>query len=264
MSSSAEHYLTYQIVNAPVRSYPYPHIYVKEVFPPDFYSRILQHLPPAELMSSIKQVREVGAGYSEQRFVLPLAPAFVEPLPEPYRGFWRETATWLLAARFTRVILSKFWPHLERRFSSQEQQAFYNEAMLVEDRTRYSLGPHTDSPLKVLTFLFYLSGGDSRSHFGTSIYVPRDPEFRCPGGPHYPFDRFERVFTIPYRANTLFAFMKTDNSFHGVEPIQDEDCRRHLLLYDIRLNRSGLAKQAPPAASHATEADAKPTVDFSF
>ena len=35
--------------------------------------------------------------------------------------------------------------------------------------------------------------------------------------------------------NTMFAFVKTDNAFHGVEPVRDADARRHLLLYDIRL-----------------------------
>ena len=35
--------------------------------------------------------------------------------------------------------------------------------------------------------------------------------------------------------NTLFAFVKTSNSFHGVEPIQGEDIRRDVMRYDIRL-----------------------------
>jgi hypothetical protein len=36
--------------------------------------------------------------------------------------------------------------------------------------------------------------------------------------------------------NTLFAFMKTANSFHGVEPIREAGIRRDLMLYDIRLS----------------------------
>jgi hypothetical protein len=48
----------------------------------------------------------------------------------------------------------------------------------------------------------------------------------------------------------MFAFFKTDNSFHGVEPVADPDCRRWLLLYDIYV-RPGTAAQtaAAPAAS---------------
>ncbi|MFP6756765.1 MAG: hypothetical protein VCC99_00895 [Alphaproteobacteria bacterium] len=38
---------------------------------------------------------------------------------------------------------------------------------------------------------------------------------------------------MPYRPNSLFGFLKTDLSFHGVEPIEDEDIARDVILYDI-------------------------------
>jgi hypothetical protein len=31
----------------------------------------------------------------------------------------------------------------------------------------------------------------------------------------------------------LFVFFRTDQSFHGVEPIHDENVERNLLLYNI-------------------------------
>jgi hypothetical protein len=64
--------------------------------------------------------------------------------------------------------------------------------------------------------------------------MPRDPAFLCPGGPHHPFDKFQRMRTMPYLPNSLFAFMKTANSFHGVEPIEEPGLQRDLLLYDVR------------------------------
>ena len=82
--------------------------------------------------------------------------------------------------------------------------------------------------------MFYLPTDATRPHLGTSIYAPRDPAFRCRGGPHHAFDRFDRTDTIPYLPNTLFAFFKSDHSFHGVEPVSDGDTCRHLLLYDIK------------------------------
>ncbi len=38
---------------------------------------------------------------------------------------------------------------------------------------------------------------------------------------------------MPFAPNSLFVFLKTDSSFHGVEPVSDPDTRRWLLLYDI-------------------------------
>ena len=72
------------------------------------------------------------------------------------------------------------------------------------------------------------------AHLGTSIYRPRSP-FTCDGGPHYPFDPFERIKTTRFAPNTLFMFVKSDISFHGVEPISDPGVERDLLLYSIRI-----------------------------
>jgi hypothetical protein len=95
----------------------------------------------------------------------------------------------------------------------------------------------------VITVLFYLPRDRSQAHMGTSIYQPKNPEFVCPGGPHYGYSDFNRVATMPFLPNSMFAFVKGDRSFHGVEPVTDPDVRRWLLLYDIRLKN----KPAPAA-----------------
>jgi hypothetical protein len=46
----------------------------------------------------------------------------------------------------------------------------------------------------------------------------------------------------------LFAFFKTNNSFHGVDPITDEHVERDLLLYDIQVSNAGERKT--PATAH--------------
>jgi hypothetical protein len=55
---------------------------------------------------------------------------------------------------------------------------------------------------------------------------------------------------VPYVPNALFAFMKTPNSFHGVEPIAEPEVRRDLLLYDLRVLPPQAQKPAPAAASN--------------
>ena len=52
---------------------------------------------------------------------------------------------------------------------------------------------------------------------------------------------------MEYRPNSLFAFIKNDRSFHGVEPIGDHDVLRDILLYDIRVfTPQGAAQPAGP------------------
>jgi hypothetical protein len=166
----------------------------------------------------------------------------------------------MLGPAFGAPVLRMFDPYLKQRFGVKDLGAldFYDEALLVQDYTTYSLGPHTDTPSKVLSFLFYLPADDSRPHLGTSMYVPKDPAFTCRGGPHHKFEPFRRVVTMPYVPNTLFAFLKTDNSFHGVEPVTEEGVRRDLLLYDIRVNMPGEVARAAPAGAGAAP------VRFSF
>ncbi len=255
MFSSAEMQLNYKVANAPIQLYPYPHILVHEVFPADFYRAIREHLPPASAYKSLSEMGRVRSGYSDARGVLPLTPDEVGALSEPYRSFWNETARWLLGGPFGRVVLQKFSHLLAHRFENPAAVQYHHEALVVQDSTDYVLGPHTDSPVKVLSFLFYLPADDSMPHLGTSMYLPKDPSFTCVGGPHHGFEGFNRLLTAPYVPNTLFGFMKTPNSFHGVEPVSEPNVKRALLLYDIRVQDDSTATTQPAA---------KPHIQFSF
>lgn len=248
MSSDVSLQVLYKVANAPVNLYPFPHIYVRDVFPQDFYTLLREHLPPAGVYKDLKELNRVDAGYPDTRLVMLVSPENIQALAEPLRSFWDGLARWLLGG-FGTTALAKFRQFLDRRFGDSRTMQYYDEALIVQDYTMYSLGPHTDSPSKVLSFLFYLPPDDSLAHLGTSIYVPKDPNFTCHGGPRYPFERFERMATMPYLPNSLFAFVKTHNSFHGVEPIKETGIRRDLLLYDIKVDNPPELKQQAPAAA---------------
>ena len=255
MFLNAEAQLIYKVANAPIHVFPYPHILVHDIFPEDFYRALRQHLPPSNVYKSLTSLGRVGAGYPDERVVLPLTPQNVDELAEPYRAFWDQTARWLLGPRFAQILLQKFDALLAYRFKNQSSVQFYTEALVIQDRTHYKLGPHTDSPAKALSLLFYLPADASMSHLGTSMYLPKDPSFLCPGGPHHEFKDFDRLLTVPYVPNTLFAFMKTPNAFHGVEPISEPNVERAILLYDIKV------KDVPAASAPL---DIKQKTQFSF
>jgi hypothetical protein len=250
MSSNANLHVLYKVANAPVNLYPFPHIYVKDVFAPDYYAQLREHLPTAEVYKDLKALNRVGAGYPDSRLVMVVNDENVRTLSEPLRGFWDGLARWLLGG-FGATVLAKFGQFLDRRFGNSRAMQYYDEAMIVQDYTTYSPGPHTNSPYNVLSFLFYLPPDDSLAHLGTSIYVPKDPGFTCHGEQNHPFDRFERMATMPYLPNSMFAFVKTHNSFHGVEPIKETGIRRDLLLYDIKVKDPPELRQQAPAATPA-------------
>jgi hypothetical protein len=231
MSPSALLHLEYKVANAQVSGFPFPHFYLRDVFPAPYYDELQGHLPDPAALRPLEEARGVQ-GYKE-RFVLPLADAQLAPLPEAQGSFWKSLRNALLGGSFGSLLFEKFRSLIEQRFQGNLNREFYDEALLVQDVTRYQLGPHTDSTRKVVTVLFYLPKDDSQLHLGTSIYVPKDRTFTCPGGPHHPRDKFDRMYSMPFAPNSMFVFLKSSNSFHGVEQVADPDCRRWLLLYDI-------------------------------
>lgn len=249
MSSAAEMQLLYRVANAPVHHFPFPHMYVRDVFPDAFYRALRENLPSPDACRTLTSLGRVSDGYPESRLVFPLETQNIAGLPEPARRFWQDLAKWLRGQEFGSMMLGRFAPYLEQRFGAAYTQEFTNEALLVQDYTTYRLPPHTDSPQKVLALLFYLPPDDRLSHLGTSIYLPKERGFVCEGHTHHPPEAFDRLMTMPYAPNSLFAFFKTSSSFHGVEPIVEKGVRRDLLLYDIRVHRPSLAESAPAAAS---------------
>jgi hypothetical protein len=109
------------------------------------------------------------------------------------------------------------------------------DALIISDRTNYGIGPHTDAPQRLLSFLFYLPEDDTLADCGTSIYRPNNPEFSCPGGPHHAFDDFRKIATVGFLPNRLLVFANNAKSFHGVETLMRENLDRRLLIYNVRL-----------------------------
>lgn len=240
--------LAYAVRNAPMRTWPYHHIVVEDVFPPDLYRAMRENLPPLEAYRKLGDTGRVPKGSYPQRHVLYLGnPEYMQMMDADACGFWAEVSEWLLSVEVTKAFVDAFKPVLKQRFAGHVN--LRSEACLMNDAPGYALGPHTDSPRKAISALFYMPDPDPapeylidvplpinwrlRESLGTSLYAPKQRDFTCAGGPHHPHDRFDRVLTVPFRPNTLFAFAKTDNSFHGVERVAEDAPHRELMLYDV-------------------------------
>ena len=244
---STELEVIYRIANAQVRTYPFPHFYVRDVFPADFYRKLLALLPGPETMSSLMDAGR-AKGYPE-RAVIQLDGGRVAGMNDAQHTFWSTLTRWMFGGRFGAAMLEKFEPWATPRVDARPGHVITDELLLVRDETRYSLGPHTDASLKLISLLFYLPSDDSLEKYGTSLYVPKQEGFTCEGGPHHRFEGFTRMATMPFLPNSLFAFVKSDHSFHGVEPIAESGVARWLLLYGLRLIPESRAEGLAPAAS---------------
>lgn len=254
MSFDVEHSVVYKLANAPVLTYPYPHMWVPDIFPVEYYSEMRRHLPPLSSYKPLGETGTVSGNAYKERYITSIEDLGKIPGGETVYNFWHGLETWMLSERFLQLLFQRFAPYAQHRFSGKGDLRFRTNLRLVRDFTSYKIGPHTDTPAKVFSLLFYLPKDTSMSHLGTSIYMPNDPAFQCLGGPHHPFEGFKKIFTAPYVPNGVFLFFKTPHSFHGVDPIEDQAIERDVLLYNAYVDPvPELAGHPQPAFNHHTE-----------
>ena len=187
---------------------PFPHFFAESVFPVAFYEEIQQFLA--------KKTDYHSESFANRTF------ADKTDIPG---------AKFMLSKEFFKEMLYLFPEEVKQEFGGKSAQ-FSRELRLIRDHKYYKIGPHTDAAWKVLSLLFYLPSDYSSREHGTSIFVPKDSTFRCAGGPHYPFDKFNEVWRAPFIPNSCLGFWKNSQSFHGVVPIPVE-IQRDVLLYNI-------------------------------
>jgi hypothetical protein len=202
-------HVIYKLRNTRILQYPYPHFYVNDVFPDDFYDTLVGSLPE-------EGYQPLAGGYKSR--VAMEATDLVKDFESEY---------------FARHVMGMFYRHYNERFPYKgSEPKFRTEVRFIRDSEGYKIGPHTDAPNKVLSLLFYLPMDFSLFDLGTGIYVPSDGKKTCPGGPHYKFEGFEEVFRANFLPNSCFGFWKTSNSWHAVKEISRK-IRRDVMLYNI-------------------------------
>ena len=63
--------------------------------------------------------------------------------------------------------------------------------------------------------------------------------------------------TMPFLPNSAFCFIKTNNSFHGVEKMVMEETDRWLLLFDIFLNEKSYLNEKEAKEKYLKEKEAE-------
>ena len=216
---------------------PYPHYYLENVFPADYYQALLSHLPEPRVYQNLYEVTDLKLDHFRHRDQRDLNEGWTETLPVELKVFWDRFDRWFLGPDLAAAVLASFAEPMRARFGEKESwPAVSVESQLIRHRAGYFLGPHSDLYTKLAVLLIYLAPDRSAEHLGTSLYRPRDPEFSCPNSTHYPFEDFVRVKTAPYRPNSLLAFFRSDVSFHGLDPLSEHDVTtssRDLIQYTL-------------------------------
>lgn len=239
---------------------PYPHYYLENVLPDEYYHALRNHLPGSDVYQNLFEVTTLKLDHFRYRDQRDLNDGWTDRLPDELRSFWVEFNRWFLGPELAKAVLHTFAEPLRERFGEEAAwPAVSIEAQLIRHRAGYFLGPHSDLYSKMVVVLLYLPPDDQAKHLGTSIYRPRLDGFTSDDSAHYPFADFVRVETAPYKANSLLAFLRSGRSFHGVEPLSEEDVssgNRDLIqyvLYDKQAREEQLRARRLAAGQGAYE-----------
>jgi len=231
------HFVT-RLRTAEVVYEPFPHFCLEQVFPTEYYQAMLRHLPASSVYENWLPVTRLKLDYFQYRDQRHLDEGWTKNLPAELREFWDSFDEWFLGPELAQAALECFAEPLNARFGEGTPWPMMSvEAELIRHRTGYFLKPHTDFRTKVVVLLIYLAPDESALHLGTSLYRPKDRGFSDPDDEQHPFENFVRVKTTPYKPNSLLAFPRSDISFHGVEPMSEQDvaasCGRDVIQYVI-------------------------------
>lgn len=262
MTSEAESPLAHiigRLRTAEIIAEPYPHFYLEDVFPQPYYRTMLRNLPGSTVYQNLYAVTDLKLDHFRHRDQRDMSEGWTELLPVEIKSFWADFSQWFLGPELAGTVLDTFAEPLRQRFSGKPLPDTSVEAHFIRHRAGYFLGPHSDLYSKLVVLLIYLPPDHSSAHLGTSIYRPKDPGFSCPNSTHYQFEDFINVKTVPYAPNSLLAFERSDRSFHGVEPLSDQDVatgNRDLIqyvLYDKQIREEQLMARRHAGVAEGTK-----------
>lgn len=210
-----------RLAGAAIERSPYAHVVIDEFLPPEFFARLARGLPALEAYERPEPCVRPGGG---ERVILGL------PAERPSSSGDRSALAALAALSASRELAER----LAGVFGvACEGRLLRSQGFLSRDLLPYEIGPHTDVPKRIVSALLYLGGSDAPPEWGTTLFVPIEPGFRCARGAHYGFERFRPAKTIAFRPNRLFAFARTDRSFHGLLSLPPSTLRRDTWLYEV-------------------------------
>lgn len=192
---------------------PIPHVYQENSLPEDVYQRLLDYLPDT---SEYEQ-----SEWSPNRYMLNLG----------------EPKHWdLLRADMTEHVFPVLVTLLNH-FDLGSVHTYNTYFFLVRDFAGYNIKPHTDIPERVLSVFYYLPPDDSLAQYGTTLCKVTNPDFVLKRKDGYvdeeDFGNLVMAKTMEFKRNSMFAFPRSDTSFHCVPVIEDRSVVRNSLLIMI-------------------------------
>lgn len=209
------------VKSARVVEYPTPHVFATNVFPSEFYTRLLRSIDLISNNFIDISGREDWQGNGRHSI---FHSGDAKPLlKQPGLALAEKKELIAVAATLNKLTeLQKVICHSLRHWipelADQKPLALQASPFLKRDYEDFSIEPHTESFLTVATAMFYVPSTNEIEHAGTALLEPNDSSARCfayKKMPYYPEEDFKIVKILPFKMNSFMAFAKTPQSWHS-------------------------------------------------
>jgi hypothetical protein len=239
------------VERAAVCTDPTTHAVIEHILPADFYELVNAAIPPAELFPSRDPVKQ-DFHLDEH---LAGAPAFTQRV---WRFFDEDVVAGILAPALHRRFRDAVVDHyaetagggFAERAAAIPHRGFAGRLHLR--RPGYHLKPHLDPKRVVITGLVYFARPGDSEAYGTQLFRVGKPFTSDTTGKFYPEDEglpLELARTVPFRPNTLFAFVNS-KAAHGATLPPDAPLReRYAYQFYVKPRDGDLKKlllELPP------------------
>ncbi|KAK3267181.1 hypothetical protein CYMTET_24249 [Cymbomonas tetramitiformis] len=227
-------YTLNKVKNAKVLKEPFPHVFIEDIFQPDFYPCILNKLPDGKRRGPYKS-------FKSERYLVKLADRTgvqLQPGARDYReatakaldiNFWTEFTEMFANPELGRQWVETLGASTSKRYDPQGEDKkirFVYRMDLSRDLSGYEIGPHTDTDFKWVTTLFYLPSTAKHSGVGTAILKSKSGRVQKSGTRHMPWGSDWTVHSrAPFIPNSVFAFAPCWHSWHAVPKMKEQVTR---------------------------------------
>lgn len=221
-----------KLTTVDVDNKPYEHFSFQEFFPPEFYKELLENKPTNEELQAMNETgRTTGGAYQNRLILEVMNDNAVMKLPRDKRNFMFRLRNILTDNNVVKAFVDAFDIELKEGLL---------DLLFMRDQKGFRIGPHTDIDQRYMSAMIYIPSDENHISLGTSLYQPKQDAVIQDVTMHHNKEQtkrdFEIVSTACYVPNSIFAFKRSENSFHGCEELLSE-YDRDTLCFVVRKPR---------------------------
>jgi hypothetical protein len=211
---------------------PCPHIVVDNWLPPDVYETMIRAMPPAIFFADRPPL-------ARHRLLVPfhVGPAYS-------RRVWNFMADDIVEATLGDALRDRFRAPLDdyiatfcpRWLDESDQRLRVSDGRIMLRRPGYRIGTHRDPKWGFVTALIYLVRPGDNETYGTQLYRVHGDAEASDDKPLWIDPRnCELVKSVPFRANTLLAFLNSTGAHGASIPANAKPADLERYIYQVRL-----------------------------